>query len=114
MVLTHFFTFFVLLRNILSHAIDFFTIYGYNEKNTSRHSMDSLIFYSAVPSPAEEKKEIADKMDYTYHILNFEFPNEHSHTDYWEFTILLDGEINHYLNGKREVYKKGTLFGICC
>ena len=72
--------------------------------------MESLIFYSSVPFPAEDKKEIADKMDYTYHILNFEFPNEHSHTDYWEFTILLDGEINHYLNGKREVYKKGTLF----
>jgi len=30
MVLTHFFTFPALLRNILSHAIDFFTIYGYN------------------------------------------------------------------------------------
>lgn len=72
--------------------------------------MEKLIFYSAVPFPTEEKKNVADKMDYTYHILNFEFPQEHSHEDYWEFTILLDGEINHYLNGKREVYKKGTLF----
>lgn len=72
--------------------------------------MEELIFYSAVPFPTEEKKNVADKMDYTYHILNFEFPQEHSHADYWEFTILLDGEINHYLNGKREVYKKGTLF----
>ena len=72
--------------------------------------MEYLVFYSSVPFPPEEKKDIADKMDYTYHILNFEFPKEHSHADYWEFTILLDGEINHYLNGKREVYKKGTLF----
>ena len=72
--------------------------------------MEELIFYSSVPFPTEEKKNVADKMDYTYHILNFEFPQEHSHADYWEFTILLDGEINHYLNGKREVYKKGTLF----
>lgn len=72
--------------------------------------MENLVFYSAVPFPMEEKNQVADKMDYTYQILNFEFPQEHSHADYWEFTILLDGELNHYLNGKREVYKKGTLF----
>ena len=72
--------------------------------------MESLEFYSAVPFPPEGKREIAEKMDYTYHILNFEFPKKHSHADYWEFSILLDGEINYTLNGKREVIKKGTLF----
>ena len=49
-------------------------------------------------------------MDYTYHILNFEFPKEHSPADYWEFSILLDGEVFHYLNGKREIYQKNTLY----
>ena len=70
--------------------------------------MEYLVFSSSTPVPFEIKNDIAEKMDYTYNILNFEFPQEHSHADYWEFTILLDGEINHYLNGKREVYKKGT------
>lgn len=72
--------------------------------------MEYLVFSSSTPVPVEIKNDVAEKMDYTYNILNFEFPQEHSHADYWEFTILLDGEINHYLNGKREVYKKGTLF----
>lgn len=72
--------------------------------------MEFLEFYSSVPFPPESKKEIAEKMDYTYHILNFEFPDEHAHADYWEFYILLDGEIHHCMNGKREIYKKGTLF----
>lgn len=72
--------------------------------------MEFLEFYASVPFPPEGKREIAEKMDYTYHILNFEFPKKHSHADYWEFSILLDGEINYTLNGNREVIKKGTLF----
>lgn len=72
--------------------------------------MEYLLFYSSIPFPPEEKKDVADKMDYTYHILNFEFPKEHSHADYWEFSVLLDGEVYHYLNGKREIYQKNTLY----
>lgn len=72
--------------------------------------MEYLLFSSSVPFPPEEKRDIVDKMDYTYHILNFAFHKEHSHADYWEFSILLGGEINNYLNGIRETYQKGTLF----
>ena len=72
--------------------------------------MEFLEFYSSVPFPPEGKKAIAEKMDYTYHILNFAFSKEHSHADYWEFSILLDGEMSNSLNGKRENYQKGTLF----
>ena len=72
--------------------------------------MEYMFFYTAVPFPAEEKKNMADKMDYTYHILNFDFPKEHAHADFWEFSILVDGEITHCLNGKKENYKKGTFF----
>lgn len=72
--------------------------------------MEYLTFYASVPFPPEQKREFADKLDYTYHILNFEFPKEHSHADYWEFSIILDGEANHYINGSRDILTKGTLY----
>ena len=72
--------------------------------------MEKLLFTSAIPLPPERKQEVADQINYTYHILDFPFSKEHSHKDYWEFQILLDGAITHYLNGKKESYTKGTLF----
>ena len=49
-------------------------------------------------------------LNFAYHVLNYDFPQLHTHVDYWEFTILTDGSIVNVINGESHVYKKGTLF----
>ena len=72
--------------------------------------MEYLLFQSSLAVPSEEKSRLVKEMDYSYHILNCEFPQEHSHADYWEFQIVLDGNINHYINGKKVPCGKGSLY----
>lgn len=52
----------------------------------------------------------ANEISCTYHINNFDYPQTHIHTDYWEFTILTNGSIINYINGDNELYHKNTLF----
>lgn len=49
-------------------------------------------------------------IDYTYHIIRNDYPSLHSHDDYYEFSIVLDGEILNVNNGKKELITKKTLF----
>ena len=70
--------------------------------------MDYLLFQSSLAVPNEEKSRLVAEMDYSYHILNFEFPQEHSHADYWEFLIVLEGNITHVVNGKKVVCGRGS------
>ncbi len=39
-----------------------------------------------------------------------DYPIEHSHEDYWEFSVVLNGTIENNLNGKKCSYSQGTLF----
>ena len=49
-------------------------------------------------------------IDFTYHIINTDYPILHTHDDYFEFTIILDGEIVNIRNGIKENIIKNTLF----
>lgn len=51
-----------------------------------------------------------NNLNFAYHVLNYDFPQLHTHVDYWEFTILTDGSIVNVINGESHTYKKGTLF----
>ncbi len=51
----------------------------------------------------------ADKMNFSYHINSFEFPTRHSHEDYWEFTIVLDGTMNNYTKKEKTPYPTGSV-----
>ena len=44
-----------------------------------------------------------------FHLYNNEFPELHDH-DYWEFFIILDGEVDHQVRSKKQNLKKGS----CC
>ncbi len=48
-------------------------------------------------------------IDYTYHIIYNDYPVLHTHLDYYEFTIILDGEILNIKNGTQETIAKNTL-----
>ena len=69
-----------------------------------------LIFRSSIAVPKDQKALLEHEIDYSYHILNFEFPEEHGHEDYWEFQILLEGNIYHFFNGKKIPCGKGSLY----
>lgn len=51
-----------------------------------------------------------DDIDFTYHIIRNDYPILHSHDDYYEFTILLEGEIINIRNENKEYIQKNTLF----
>ena len=72
--------------------------------------MEKLPFYKNIFCPLEQQEQAAEVMDYTYHFSEIDYPKEHSHADYWEFSIVLEGEANHYINGQREILQKGMLF----
>ena len=52
----------------------------------------------------------ADKLDYDFHVNEFDFPMPHRHADYWEFTLLTNGKINNVLNGKKTLVTANTVF----
>lgn len=51
----------------------------------------------------------AKYMNFAYHINSFEFPIRHSHEDYWEFTIVLDGTMNNYTKLGKTTYPSGSV-----
>lgn len=51
----------------------------------------------------------ADIINYSYHINSFEFPVRHSHEDYWEFTIVLEGTFNNYCERKKTAFPSGSV-----
>ncbi len=55
-------------------------------------------------------REHIDEMDFLYHINLFDWPVEHGHKDYWEFTIVTNGAINNYSNGNTKTYTANSLF----
>lgn len=58
--------------------------------------------------PQEEK--LFTSLSFWFDINTYAFTLHHTHRDYWDFTILTDGLINHYVDGKCETISKNTLF----
>lgn len=53
---------------------------------------------------------VIDEINFFYHINSFDWPIEHSHVDYWEFTIITNGSIVNYVNGSSKTYDAGMVF----
>jgi len=51
-----------------------------------------------------------DEINFFHHINLFDWQIEHSHRDYWEFTIITNGTIINCVNGKEQAYKAGAVF----
>lgn len=51
-----------------------------------------------------------DEINFCHHINSFDWPIEHTHTDYWEFTIVTNGAIVNCVNGAEKTYEAGTVF----
>lgn len=71
--------------------------------------METIYFKTALPLDQQQKAE-EQNINFAYHVLNYDFPTEHTHADYWEFTILTDGAMVNVINGENQTYSKGTLF----
>ena len=41
-------------------------------------------------------------IDFTYHVNDFDYPHFHTHSDYWEFTVVTSGAVKNVRNGKEE------------
>ncbi len=55
-------------------------------------------------------EKFIDRISFSYHINTFEFPTEHGHADYWEFTLITDGKIYNVLNGEKIAVSAGQAF----
>ena len=53
---------------------------------------------------------LLDEINFYHHINLFDWPIEHSHQDYWEFTIVTNGTIINCVNGKEKICEAGTVF----
>lgn len=51
-----------------------------------------------------------DNMNFLYHINLFDWPIEHGHSDYWEFTIVTTGAIDNCCNGTVRTYGTNSVF----
>lgn len=49
-------------------------------------------------------------IDFTYHINHYDYPVPHSHEDYFEFTLLSNGTLEHIRNNNKEIITKDMLF----
>ena len=54
--------------------------------------------------------QYAAEIDFLYHINLFDWPIEHGHKDYWEFTIMTNGQIDNCSNGKVRTYGANSVF----
>ncbi len=52
----------------------------------------------------------SEEINFLYHINLVDWPTEHRHKDYWEFTIITNGTINNRINGKHRIYNENSVF----
>lgn len=70
---------------------------------------DMEIISFADPIPFADRDRL-DEICFGYHINTFDFPSLHKHRDFWEFTIVTEGELINRLNGKNYRCSSGTMF----
>ncbi len=68
--------------------------------------MDEFSFFENLPTCMIK---YADRVNFSYHINCFDFPTRHSHKDYWEFCIILEGTLNNCTNGEVFSYHAGDV-----
>ncbi len=68
--------------------------------------MDYLFSQNANLNTVRHSEEI----NFLYHINLFDWPVEHGHKDYWEFTIVTNGAIYNCINGKNKTYTENNVF----
>ena len=69
--------------------------------------MAGYYFYQ---SAALNMRRHIEETNFLYHINLFDWPIEHGHADYWEFTIVTDGRIDNCCNGQVRTYGANTAF----
>lgn len=70
----------------------------------------AMIEYYFYQSAALNMMQYAAEIDFLYHINLFDWPIEHGHKDYWEFTIMTNGQIDNCSNGKVRTYGANSVF----
>ena len=71
---------------------------------------DRMVKYHFYQSAALSFRPHIEKMNFLYHINLFDWPIEHGHSDYWEFTIVTGGTIDNCCNGKVRTYGVNSVF----
>ena len=71
--------------------------------------MHECLFEQTYPVPYH-LRYLSKPANFNYQILNFDYPTPHIHKEFWEFTILTEGQINNYINNEKQVCSKNCLF----
>jgi AraC-like DNA-binding protein/mannose-6-phosphate isomerase-like protein (cupin superfamily) len=80
----------------------------YTKKVWDNHNslMEKVPFSNSLHFAAAQHPE---QVFFSYHINTFDWPIPHSHLDYWEFTILTEGEIENHIDGKLQLWHQGNV-----
>lgn len=54
--------------------------------------------------------EKPDESNFLYHINTYDWPKEHMHQDYWEFTIVTNGTVVNHTGDAKKDYKENSVF----
>ena len=69
-----------------------------------------MVGYYFYQSAALSMLPHVENMNFLYHINLFDWPIEHGHNDYWEFTIVTTGTIDNCCNGTVRTYGTNSVF----
>lgn len=55
-------------------------------------------------------KGVNPNLEFDYHISTTDYPLVHGHADFWDFSIITDGEVINYQNGSRQSFSVNDMF----
>lgn len=72
--------------------------------------MSNIPAYTFRSGFSQTLRTYGDDLNFTYHIASVSYPINHTHNDYWEFTIVMEGELVNYTKTGKQHYPKNTMF----
>ena len=69
--------------------------------------MEQISFMETLYAPLGPQ---ANKVNYDYHTRTSDYPLAHGHKDYWDFSVLTEGSVYNFLNGKKILCESPCVF----
>ena len=69
--------------------------------------MEQISFMETLYAPLGPQ---ANKVNYDYHTRTSDYPLPHGHKDYWDFSVLTEGSVYNFLNGKKILCESPCVF----
>lgn len=76
---------------------------------TMRSTNETEQIYFDASNPLLKLGGDLNSINFLFHINTFDYPVEHSHVDFYEFTMMVDGEVANFINSQKIIAAKGDV-----